>query len=101
MRTCDRISGPIRISNPQQHTKVSKSVVDLLNLPIGRDPNARKVVRVYLVVYELSQARLMHVNAARLPVVDLTVYYGGVGAGFHFETGDSVVVDVVRFKVAL
>lgn len=43
----------------------------------------------------------MDVYAARLAVVNLTMYYGGVRAGFDFETSDSVVVDVVCFEIAL
>lgn len=81
------------------------AVVDLVapdgGVAVGRDPHAREVVGVYLVVYELAEPGLVHVDAARLSVVDLAVHHGGVRAGLHLETGDSVVVDVVGFKIAL
>lgn len=43
----------------------------------------------------------MHVDTAGLSVMDLTVHNGGVGAGLHLETGDSVVVDVICFEITL
>lgn len=43
----------------------------------------------------------MHVDAARLAVVDLAVDDGGVGARLHLETGYSIVVDVVRLEITL
>lgn len=43
----------------------------------------------------------MYVYAASLSMVNLTVDYGGVSAGFNFETSNSIVVDVVCFKIAL
>lgn len=70
-------------------------------IAVGSDPDSRKVVRVYLVVDELSKAGLVHVDAAGLTVVYLAVHDGGVGTGFHLEPGDSVVVDIVRLEVTL
>ena len=51
-----------------------------------------------LVVDELAHAVLVHVDPARLSVMDFTAHYCGVGVGLDFETRDSVVVDVVRVK---
>lgn len=68
---------------------------------VGRDPHAGKVVGVDFVLYELTPSLLVHVNAARLPVVDLAAHHGGVGVGLHLEAGDSVPVDVAVLKVAL
>lgn len=70
-------------------------------IAIGRNPHTSEIVRMYLIIYELAETGLVDVNAAGLAVVDLTVYYGGVGACFHFKTGDSVVVDVIGFEIAL
>lgn len=53
------------------------------------------------VVDELSEAVLVDVYPARLPMMDFTVDHGRVGARFYLEAGDSVVVDIVRFKVTL
>lgn len=68
---------------------------------VGGDPHSGEVVGVYLVVYELSETGLMHVDTSGLTVVDLAVNYGGIRAGFYFETGYSVVVDIVRFEITL
>lgn len=43
----------------------------------------------------------MHVDAARLAVVDLAAHHRGVGVGLHLEAGDAVPVDVAALKVAL
>lgn len=51
--------------------------------------------------YELSKSWFVHVDTAGLSVMDLTVHNGGVGAGLHLETGDSVVVDVICFEITL
>lgn len=80
-------------------------VVDLVppdrRVAVRRDPHAGEIVRVDLVVDELAETVLVHVDAASLSVVDLAVYDGWVRARLHFEAGDSVVVDVVRLKVTL
>ena len=54
-----------------------------------------------LIVDELSLAILVHVDAARLPVVDLTVDDARVRSSFHLEAGNAVVVNVVAVKVSL
>lgn len=68
---------------------------------VRRDPNSSKVIGVYLIVNELAKARFVDVDASCLSVVNLTMNYGGVSAGLHFEPGDSIVVNVVGFKVTL
>lgn len=81
------------------------SVVDLVppdrRIAVRGDPYAGEIVRVDLVVDELAETVFVHVDSAGLSVMDLTVHDGGIRARFHFETGDSVVVDVVRLKVTL
>ena len=80
-------------------------VVDLVppdgRIAVGGDPHAGEVIRMDFVVYELAQAVLVHVDAARLAVMDFAVNYRRVGSSLHFEAGDAVVVDVVRLEVAL
>lgn len=68
---------------------------------VGRDPHAGKVVGVDFVLDELAPSLLVHVDAPRLPVVDLAAHHGGVGIGLHLEAGDAVSVDVAVLKVAL
>lgn len=81
------------------------SVVDLVppdrRVAVRGDPHAGKIVRVDLVVDELAETVFVHVDAACLAVVDLAVHDGGIRARFHFEAGNSVVVDVVRLKITL
>lgn len=80
-------------------------VVDLVppdrRVAVRGNPNAGEIVRMDLVVDELAETVLVHVDTASLSVMDLAVYDGGVRARFHFEAGNSVVVDVVSFKVTL
>jgi hypothetical protein len=52
------------------------------------------------VLDKLAQARFVNVNAARLPMMYLASYNSRIRSGFHFKSGDSVVVDVVALKVA-
>ena len=94
---------------PTTHTQ-SGNQVDSCHINTGlpnrrvavrRHPHARVVVRVDLVLDELSPPVLVDVDAARLTVVDVTLHHGRVRARLHFEAGDAVVVDVVAFEVAL
>ena len=68
---------------------------------VGRDPHAGKVVGVYFVLEELSPPVLMHVDAARLAVVDLTSHHCGISTGFHLKASDAIVVYIVGLKVTL
>jgi len=43
----------------------------------------------------------VHVDAARLAVVDLAAHHRGVGVRLHLEARDAVPVDVAALKVAL
>ena len=54
-----------------------------------------------LVLNKLSAPVLVHVDAARLAVVDLALDHRRVGARLHLEARDAVVVDVVALKVTL
>lgn len=81
------------------------AVVDFVpsdrGVAVGGYPHAGEIVRVDFVVDELAEAVLVHVDAAGLPVVDLAVDDGGIGARLHLETGYSIVVYVVCFKITL
>lgn len=80
-------------------------VVDLVppdrRVAVRGDPHPGEIVRVDLVVDELAETVFVHVDAAGLSVVDLTVHDGRIRARFHFEAGNSVVVNVVRLKITL
>lgn len=49
---------------------------------------------------ELPSARFVHVDATRLAVMDFTASHRGIGARLHFESGNTIVVNVVRLEVA-
>lgn len=68
---------------------------------VWRDPHSSKIVRMYFVIYKLAQTGLVYVYAASLSMVNLTVDYGGVGAGLYFKTSNSIVVDIISFKITL
>ena len=78
-----------------------QETVPYCRVAVGGDPDAGEVVGVDAVLYELSASVLVHVDAAGLPMVDLTLHNGWVRSGFHLKPRDPVVVDVVRFKVTL
>lgn len=81
------------------------SVVDFVppdrRIAIRGDPHTGEIVRVNFVIYELSETVFVYVYATCLSVVYLTMHNGGIRARFHFEAGNSVVVDVVCLKVTL
>ena len=68
---------------------------------VGGYPHACVLVGVDLVLDELSHALLVHVDAARLAVVNLAANHGWVGLSLHFKASNAVIMDVIRFKVAL
>lgn len=92
-------------SFPEDVNAALVSVVDLIPtdrwVAVRSDPDASEVVRVDLVVDELAETVLVDIYATRLAMVDLTVDDCRICASFHFEPGYAVVVDIVRFKVAL
>lgn len=49
----------------------------------------------------LSASACVYIDTARVSVMDGAVDHGRIGAFFHFETGDSVVVYVALLKIAL
>lgn len=81
------------------------SVVDFVppdrRVAVRGDPHAGEIVRVDLVVDELAETVFVHVDAARLSVVDLAVYDGWIRSCLHLEARNTVVVDVIRFKITL
>lgn len=70
-------------------------------IAIRRYPDAGEVIRMYFVLDELTTAIFVHVDAARLTVVYLTVHHSWIGTGLHLKARDSVVVDVISVKVTL
>lgn len=65
------------------------------------NPHTRKVVCIDLVLDELASALLVHVDAARLSVMDLAAHYCRVSIRLHLETCYPVPVDVAALEVAL
>lgn len=65
------------------------------------DPHAGKVVRMDAVLDKLTQTILVHVDATRLSVMDFTLDNSWIGASFHFEASNAIVVDVIFLKVSL
>lgn len=70
-------------------------------ITIRCNPNTREIITVYFVVDKLAQTVFVHVDAASLAVMNFTMYDGGISAGLDFETGNSVIVNVIAFKVSL
>lgn len=50
---------------------------------------------------ELAETVLVHINAARLAVMDVALDHRRIGARLHLEAGYPIVVDVVLLEVAL
>jgi len=53
------------------------------------------------VLDELTQTILMHIDAARLTMMDLALDHGRIGSGLDLEASYAIVVDVIFLKVAL
>jgi len=53
------------------------------------------------VLYELTKSVLVHINAARLAMMDFTLNHGRIGSGLNLETSYTIVVDIILLKVAL
>jgi len=43
----------------------------------------------------------MNVDATSQSIVDVALHHRRIGSGFHLETSDTIVVDVVAVEVAL
>jgi len=63
------------------------------------DPYASKIIRMNLVIDELSQTILVHVDAPSLAMMDFAVNNGRISSGFHLETCYPIVVNVVSLEV--
>lgn len=70
-------------------------------ITVWRDPNTRKIIRVYFVVNELTQTIFMHIDASSLTVMNFAVNHGGVGTSFHFKSSDTIIVYVICLEVTL
>ena len=68
---------------------------------VGRDPHTSKVIGIDFVLYKLSPALLVDVDASRLAVMDLTAHHCGVGVGLHLKACYTVSMDVTVLKVTL
>lgn len=56
---------------------------------------------MYSIAQELTGAIFVHVYAARLAVMNLTVRHNRIRSGFHFETGYTIVVNIVAIEITL
>ena len=70
-------------------------------IAIWSDPHTRKIIRMDLVVNELTWATFMYIYTACLPMMNLTEGNCWVGTCLHFKASDSVVMNVIGMKVAL
>lgn len=50
---------------------------------------------------KLPEAVFVHINPARLAVMDVAFDHRRIGTGFHLKAGYPIVVDVVLFEIAL
>ena len=49
---------------------------------------------------EVTSISAKYIDRTSLAMMNFAFDHGGIGPGFDFETGDSIVVNVVAFKVA-
>lgn len=64
-------------------------------ITIRCDPNAGEIIRMYAIINKLPETIFVNVNTASLTVMDFALDYGRIGTGFYFETGDTIVVNVI------
>lgn len=60
-----------------------------------------KVIRMYTILYKLSQTILMHIDASRLTMVNLAFDHCGIGASLDLKSSNPIVVYIVFLEVAL
>lgn len=65
------------------------------------DPDSGKVVGVDFVFRKVTAAIFVDVYSTRLTVMNLALDDRWIGARFHLETRDSIVVDVVSLEITL
>lgn len=53
------------------------------------------------VLYKLPKSILVHVDTARLTVVDLTFHHRGIGACLHLKARYPIIMDVVFLEITL
>lgn len=68
---------------------------------IGRDPDTGEIIRMYTIVDKLSQAIFVHVYSASLAVMNFATYDGWIRSCFHFESGNSIIMNIVMFEIPL
>lgn len=56
---------------------------------------------MYSIFDELSQPVLMHIDAARLTMMNLTLDHCGISASFDLKTGYAIVVYIVLLEITL
>jgi hypothetical protein len=56
---------------------------------------------MYFIIYELSEPRLVYVYSSGLTVVYFALNDGRIRTGLHLESGDSIIMNVVRLEVTL
>jgi hypothetical protein len=65
------------------------------------NPDASKVIGVNFVFNKLPLSIFMDINSTRLTMMNLTVNYSWIGTSFYFKTRNTIVVNVVSFKITL
>lgn len=61
----------------------------------------RKIIGMNSILYELAESVFVYVNATSLSMMNVTFDNCWVGARFHFESSDSVIVDVILLEITL
>lgn len=56
---------------------------------------------MYSILNELSQSILMHIDAARLTMMNLALDHCGIGASFDLKASYAIVVYIVLLKITL
>ena len=68
---------------------------------MGSNPNASERIGVDSIFSELAASLLMNIDATSLPVMDFTTNYNRVGMVFHFNSRDSIGMNVTLFEISL
>lgn len=60
-----------------------------------------KVIGMNSIFYELAESVLVYVNAASLSVMNIAFNNCRIGTGFHFKSGNSIIMDVIFLEITL
>lgn len=53
------------------------------------------------IFYKLAESVLVYVNAASLSVMNIAFNNCRIGTGFHFKSGNSIIMDVIFLEITL